>query len=191
MNPELVTLQPSLETERVSRRARPVHDVRTPESVTLRSATIADAPAIHRLIEASLKEGHLLPRSLDELTIHAPRFVVAVDRARSRRGGGSIVACAELAPLSASVAEVRSLVVDPSVRARGIGRRLVDDLRRAASRAGFERLCAFTHDAGYFVRKGFSIVPHEWVPEKIALDCAGCALFRRCGQHAVMLPLET
>jgi hypothetical protein len=28
------------------------------------------------------------------------------------------------------------------------------------------------------------------VPEKIARDCCGCALFRACGQHAVLLPLE-
>jgi hypothetical protein len=37
---------------------------------------------------------------------------------------------------------------------------------------------------------GFSIVPHVWVPEKIAHDCTGCALFRRCGQYAVTLPLR-
>jgi hypothetical protein len=27
------------------------------------------------------------------------------------------------------------------------------------------------------------------VPEKIAHDCNTCSLFRRCGQHAVILPL--
>jgi hypothetical protein len=32
-------------------------------------------------------------------------------------------------------------------------------------------------------------VPHAWLPEKIAVDCAGCALFRRCGQDAVRLDL--
>ncbi len=37
---------------------------------------------------------------------------------------------------------------------------------------------------------GFTIVPHIWVPEKIAHDCTSCSLFRRCGQHAVTLPLR-
>jgi len=37
---------------------------------------------------------------------------------------------------------------------------------------------------------GFSIVPHIWVPEKVAHDCTSCALFRRCGQYAVTLPLR-
>jgi hypothetical protein len=34
-------------------------------------------------------------------------------------------------------------------------------------------------------------VPHTWVPEKIARDCTSCALFRRCGQHALVLPLTS
>jgi N-acetylglutamate synthase-like GNAT family acetyltransferase len=153
-------------------------------AVTLRAGTAADAPAIHALIEAHLVEGHLLPRSLGELTIHAQRFVVAV-------AGSEVVACAELAPLSAAVAEVRSLVVDRSARNAGVGRGLINELRRQAVVEGFDRLCAFTHDASYFARKGFSIVPHAWVPEKIARDCASCALFRTCGQHAMMLSLES
>ena len=33
-------------------------------------------------------------------------------------------------------------------------------------------------------------MPHLWVPEKIATDCLGCPLFRRCGQYAMMLPLR-
>jgi hypothetical protein len=50
-------------------------------------------------------------------------------------------------------------------------------------------LCAFTHDPATFVRLGFSIVPHTWFPEKIAHDCASCALFPTCGQFAMALPL--
>ena len=152
-------------------------------AVTLRAGTTGDAPAIHALIEAHLVEGHLLPRSLAELTIHVSRFVVAV-------ADDAVVACAELAPLSANVAEVRSLVVDRSVRNMGVGRNLVNELRRLAVVEGYSRLCAFTHDASYFARKGFSIVPHAWVPEKIARDCVSCALFRNCGQHAMLLSLE-
>jgi amino-acid N-acetyltransferase len=190
MNTQMAIVEPSLDTTRGSRPSRRVRAQRPPEPVALRAATVADVPAIHALIESNLNEGHLLPRSISELEVHASRFIVAVELRSSRRRVPVIVACAELAPLSAYVAEVRSLVVDRSARARGIGRRLVEELRRMALRAGYDRLCAFTHDAGYFVRKGFSIVPHHWVPEKIALDCSGCVLFRTCGQHAVMLRLK-
>lgn len=157
---------------------------RSSAAASYRSGTSADAPALHSLITRHLEEGHLLRRERDELVGHASRFVVAVRR-------GRVVGCAELAPLSGRVAEVRSLAVDRSSRALGIGRALVAELERRARGDGFETLCAFTHDAGYFVRLGFSIVPHTWVPEKIAVDCHSCPLFRRCGQHAVVFPLGT
>jgi amino-acid N-acetyltransferase len=153
------------------------------ERIAVRAATPADGPALHALIAANRDEGHLLPRALDELTVHAPRFVVATRR-------GRIIGCAELAPLSAAVAEVRSLAVDRSARGAGLGLELVDELGRRARLEGYERLCAFAHDPGFFVRLGFSIVPHTWVPEKIAHDCHSCPLFRSCGQYALVLELR-
>jgi N-acetylglutamate synthase-like GNAT family acetyltransferase len=152
-------------------------------NVVIRRATPADAEALHALITSHLDEGHLLPRALDELRVHAERFLVC-DLA------GAIVACAELAPLSRSVAEVRSLVVSRDARRGGLARRLVVELRDRAKGAGYNTLCAFTHDARFFVRQNFSIVPHVWLPEKIMTDCQGCPLFRRCRQYAMILPLD-
>ena len=148
----------------------------------LRKATASDAEALHQLISSHLDEGHLLPRGLDELRRHAGRFVVC-DVA------GEIKACAELAPLSARTAEVRSLVVARDFRRVGLAARLVTELQSRARAAGFETLCAFTHDARFFVRQNFSIVPHTWVPEKISTDCLGCPLFRKCEQYAMVLSL--
>jgi len=152
--------------------------------IDIRPATAADAPALHALIAAHLEEGRLLPRALDELAVHAPRFVVAVD---STPSGERLIGCAELAPLSTAVAEVRSLVVSRDARRHGLGVQMVEDLAARARRDGFTRLCAFAHDPAFFVRRGFSIVPHTWVPEKIAHDCVSCPLFRNCGQYAVVL----
>jgi amino-acid N-acetyltransferase len=148
--------------------------------IVLRAGVSGDAPALHALIVAHLEEGRLLPRTLEELTVHASRFVVAV-------AGDRIVGCAELAPLSKDVAEVRSLVVSRDARELGAGARMVEELAHRARREGYDRLCAFAHDPAFFVHRGFSIVPHTWLPEKIALDCNGCPLFRNCGQYAVVL----
>jgi amino-acid N-acetyltransferase len=163
---------------------RRVRSPRPSLRVGVRAATTSEAPALYALISAHVEEGRLLPRTLDELAAHAPRFAVATLR-------GRIVGCAELAPLSGQIAEVRSLVVARPARSLGIGRALVGELQRRARLAGFEQLCAFAHDAAYFARMGFSIVPHTWVPEKIARDCTSCSHFRRCGQHALVLPLTT
>lgn len=156
-------------------------------TIVLRGATAADAPALLALIGAHLEEGRLLPRTLDELTIHAPRFIVAI---ASSSSGERIVGCAELAPLSKTVAEVRSLVVSQEARRLGVGLGMVDALSARARRDGYTRMCAFAHDPGFFVRQGFSIVPHTWVPEKIAHDCFSCPLFRNCGQYAIVLDLH-
>jgi len=151
--------------------------------LTIRTATTADAESLHALISGHQREGHLLPRSLDEVRRHSGRFIVCdVD--------GEITACAELAPLSAEVAEVRSLVVGRHFRRVGLAARLVGELRQRAKAAGYETLCAFTHDARFFVRQNFSIVPHLWLPEKIATDCVTCPLFRTCQQYAMVMALS-
>lgn len=153
-------------------------------SVTLRPATLEDAPAIHRLIVDNLVAGHLLPRTLDDIEGHAGRFFVAAS------ADGRVLGCVELAPLSDDVAEVRSLVVEQASRGRHIGTQLVDQVAASATTRGYATLCAFTHEPATFVRMGFTLVPHVWVPEKIAHDCTSCALFRHCGQYAVLLTLR-
>jgi amino-acid N-acetyltransferase len=157
--------------------------------IVLRAAVAADAPALLALIAAHLEEGRLLPRTLDELTVHAPRFVVAALPSPSGDGAETLVGCAELAPLSQAVAEIRSLVVSADARRLGLGVRMVEALANTARSMGYTKLCAFAHDPAFFVHRGFSIVPHTWVPEKIAHDCITCPLFRNCGQYAVVLDL--
>jgi amino-acid N-acetyltransferase len=148
----------------------------------IREATPDDAAAIAALIRDHQVEGHLLPRSRDEIRGHAPRFVVV-------ESASHVVACAELAPLSRQVAEIRSLVVAEGLRRSGLASRLVNQLRSRARAGRFTTLVAFTHDPRVFIRENFSIVPHLWVPEKLTHDCGSCALFRRCGQFAMVQTL--
>ena len=152
--------------------------------LTLKRAEPGHAAVLHALITANLEEGHLLPRTLDELKVHAERFTIVMR-------GKKVVGCAELAPLSPHVAEVRSLAVDAKERQNGIGTMLVEDLRRRAHEDGYDKLSAFTHAPGYFSQMGFSIVPHLWIPEKVFSDCVKCPMFRRCGQYAMVAPLDT
>ena len=154
------------------------------EALVMRSATRADAASIQALIERHRESGHLLARTEAEIAGRAERFLVILD-------DEGVSGCAELAPLSASVAEVRSLVLDDQLRGMGLGRLLVEQLTREATLGGFRTICAFTHEPGYFARLGFSLVPHAWLPEKIGADCAGCALFRRCGQSAMRLQIQS
>lgn len=164
--------------------APPPAVIAAPSGITIRTATADDATTVHALIEAHATEAHLLRRSLVSIERRSSRFVVA-----SR--GADIVGAAELAPLSARVAEVRSLVVREDARHEGVGRRIVAEISQRARRDGFDTLAAFAHRPGFFVRLGFSMVPHQWLPEKIHVDCQSCALFRSCGQQAVVLSLTS
>ena len=155
----------------------------TAGEIVIRPATAEDAGRVYQLIAENLVAGHLLARPLGEVELHVPRFLVAAD-------GDDVVGCGELARLSATVAEVRSLVVDGPRRGTGVGQRLLGALIAEAMSQRFPRLCAFTHQARPFVRAGFSIVPHPWVSAKIAADCQTCDLFRRCRQYAVVLDLK-
>ena len=97
--------------------------------LVIRTATEHDAEAMFALINAHLSEGHLLPREINELRRHADRFLVAcLPSAEGASHSHDIVACAELAPLSARVAEVRSLVVSRDVRGVGLASRMVSVL---------------------------------------------------------------
>lgn len=156
---------------------------RTAADTLVRAATTRDACRIHSLMTRHVAEGHLLPRTLANIIEHADRFVVATVR-------GRIVGCAELAPLSPTMVEIRSFVVASRQRRRGVGRLLVDELCRRARRRGFEQLCAFTHAPAYFLRLDFSSVSHASVPEKIAADCHDCPQFGQCGQTAVVMELR-
>ena len=80
-----------------------------PDSITLRTADVSEAAAVHELIVEHLAEGHLLPRERGEIVVHAHRFVVAVQE-------HDVLACAELAPLSRSVADRKSTRLNSSHR---------------------------------------------------------------------------
>src|SRR6185436_16206268 len=62
----------------------------TQGGITLRTGDASDARRLLALIQANLAEGHLLPRTLDELRVHAGRVGVAIVdelRRRARRDG--------------------------------------------------------------------------------------------------------
>ena len=151
-------------------------------TVAIRPAGHLDAAAISRLVTANVGLGHLLPRTPTDIARHVSRFLVA-----SRNE--TLLGCGELAPLSETLAEVRSLVVAAESRGAGVGTAVLSALVSSARRRGVPRVCAFTHVPHPFVTIGFSIVPHTWLPEKIMTDCQRCEWFRRCEQYAVVIEL--
>ena len=152
-------------------------------TMEVRPAAPDEAGNLFRLITDNIENGHLLPRPLGEIVLHVPSFLVAT-------GPTGIVGCAELARLGPALAEIRSFVVADTHRSQGIGTRLLSRTIETAQCQGYKKLCAFAYDPHLFIRLGFSIVPHTWVPEKISTDCHQCVWFRHCRQYAVALELK-
>src|SRR5690349_16412470 len=82
------------------------------DTLHVRVARPADAPGILRLITQNVASGELLPRTLEFVTLQADHFLVAAR-------GGRLVGCVHLEEYAPSLAEVRSLAVDPA--AQGVG----------------------------------------------------------------------
>lgn len=131
----------------------------------IRPARASDAPSIHRLTKAGVKEETLRVRTRAEVERHVGEYYVyEIDE--------SIVGCCRLAALSdpdAGAAELMSVFVHHAYARRGLGRALVAyALERARSR-GFTAVYALTtQTAPFFVDVcGFREIDRSRAPEEL------------------------
>jgi amino-acid N-acetyltransferase len=108
----------------------------------------ADAEAIHGLITRNVPTGALLPRSVEFLAEHAHDFLVALD-------GTQVVGCVHLEEYAPSLAEVRSLAVEPGHQRAGYGSSLVHALEQLARVRGYATIFAVSNNESFFRRMGF------------------------------------
>lgn len=123
------------------------------DALTLRAASTDDQAAIDALLAA---EGLPLVGSAEGIM----HFQVLADA----RG---VVAAAGIEPCGSS-ALLRSVVVAPASRGRGLARRLTEQLMARAGALGMDALYLLTMDAdAYFAGLGFARVPRDQAPEEI------------------------
>ena len=130
--------------------------------------------------------GALIPLSRAEIAqlVAAGAFVAA------REEGGRLVGCASLVEYD-GVAEVRSLVVLPGHRSRGLAARLIDACTEMAASRGYAQAFALVNADAQRVFERVGFTPEEKPPEKLARDCARCPLQGdRCKESAVVLRLS-
>ncbi len=140
-----------------------------------RRATVQDAAAIRALIDRYVPSGTLLPRTQEFITLHAQDFIVAV-------ANEHVVGCVHLDEYAPSLAELRSLAVDPAYQGSGIGRLLVRATERLAHVRGNATLFAVSNDEEFFRRFGFE---RRHIPE---LDLERSEVSRYKGVYAKDLP---
>ena len=118
----------------------------------IRPAVVDDLPAVLRLLRSAS-----LP---DDVELHFGNFFVA-QRDGALVGAVGIESAGDRALL-------RSLVVEESCRATGVGTSLADEAIRHARRIAVGELFLLTTDAaGFFERLGFERVPHAQAPAAV------------------------
>ncbi len=86
----------------------------------------------------------MLPRNEFELAEHIREFAIAENES------GQLLGCGALHIYTPTVAEVRSLGVDPDLKTQGIGRRIVESLITEGDQLGLHSVFAFTYVPGFF-----------------------------------------
>ena len=145
-----------------------------------RRAKSSDAPAIFELIAGYAEQGLLLPRAEDEIQRNVSHFLVHEEKKR-------VVSCVALENCGADLAEIRSLAVDPELRGRRAGTKLLEFALAEARRRGIARVFAVTHAPEFFMRQGFEPTSRLALTEKVERDCRACPKRRSCQLIAVVV----
>src|SRR5262245_13334340 len=120
----------------------------SPDACTIRSAAIADAPAIAAVLYANADDSSLFQQSEVRIRADIPKFLVAADLE------GRVLGCIELNEIAGTI-ELLAVAVSPDAQRRNIGTALV---RAAIARARECRpriVWLGTKKASWFARLGF------------------------------------
>jgi amino-acid N-acetyltransferase len=153
-----------------------------PLAACIRKPTLLEAPSIHALIEVAASNGEVLPRRVEEVAEGIRDFHIYADET-------GIVGCCAAHVDTAKLAEIRSLVVHPDARSRGVGHALVKACIEEAREIGIPYVYALTRKVPFFEKLGFCVTTMDRLPQKVFKDCERCPRYHACDETAVMLDL--
>jgi amino-acid N-acetyltransferase len=149
----------------------------------IRKAKIHEVPEIRRFLVEFSQEGGILPRTLADLYSQLRDFYVY------REEPGPLLGIAALHITWAGLAEIRSVVVVPSHRGRGIASALVRTCLDEARAIGLSEIFLLTLYPGFFQRFGFRVVSRDDLLPIVWADCVNCVKFPDCDEIPMLLDL--
>ena len=119
------------------------------QPAVIRRARTDDAAAMSALIQEYVPVGTLLPRTPEFIAERTLDFLVAAVR-------GQVIGCVHLEEYSPSMAELRSLVVDPAFQGQGVGVALVNAVEELAARRDYPTIFAVSNNEAFFLARGYT-----------------------------------
>ena len=151
--------------------------------LAIRKAKLTDVPHIHRLVNHYAGERIMLPRTLTDIYENVWEFSVMAE------DDGRLVGCGALKLYNQEVAEIRSLCVDETLKSKGVGREIMEELLDEAEAFGLKTVFALTVVPTFFEKLGFHQTPRERFPTKVWRDCLKCERYTCCDEKAVTMEL--
>ena len=152
--------------------------------IELTKATLHDIPAMQKLVSEEVSTGVILERSDDELATNIRSYVLTRDE-------GYLVGYTALHIHSPRLAEIRSLIVDPTFRGQSVGKQMVSFALEEARELGLKEVLALTYVPDFFRKLGFEEIAKESLPEqKIWTDCIKCIHFPVCNEVSLIYTLN-
>ncbi len=148
--------------------------------IEYKKAKLCDIQKMQELVEPEVEAGIILMRSADEIATNIRSYTLAYDQ-------NELVGFCALHIHTASLAEIRSLIVKESYRGEKIGETLVNKALEEAFVLGLQKILSLTYKQSFFERLGFVEIPKESLPEhKIWADCIKCKHFPVCNEIALI-----
>ncbi len=149
----------------------------------IRTAKISDAQTIYALINDYAEQDLMLFRSMTDIYENLRSFLLAEVK-------GKVVGCCSTQIIWADLAEIKSLAVEKSFQAKGIGKELVRASVKETKRLGIKRVFALTLVPTFFKKLGFKTIDKEKLPMKVWTDCARCTKQDSCDEIAMIKILK-
>lgn len=149
----------------------------------IRTAKISDAQTIYALINDYAEQDLMLFRSMTDIYENLRSFLLAEVK-------GKVVGCCSTQIIWADLAEIKSLAVEKSNQAKGIGKELVKASVKEAKRLGIKKVFALTLVPAFFKKLGFKTIDKEKLPMKVWTDCARCTKQDSCDEIAMIKVLK-
>lgn len=151
--------------------------------INVRKARLTDVPRMMPVLNEFTRQAEILPRQEADVYQSIRDWVIAEE-------GEKIIGMGSLLIMWSDLAEIRSLVIDPTYQGQGVGRAIVNQLLAEARALGLPRVFALTRKPGFFLKMDFQMTRIEHLPRKVQKDCVFCPKFHACDEVAVIMPLD-